>query len=459
MKPYPLTRISKTLTAVLIAAFMLNAASAQDSTAQPKSYALSVKESVDFALKNNVQVKNALLAIQIQQQSNREITSSAYPQIAGSVGLTDYLKIPVNLLPGELAGQPAGTFIPVQFGTKWSGNYGVNANQILFDGQVFVGLQARKSSIDYSRLNVEVTSEQIKANVYKIYYQLVIAKKQMEVVDINIDRTQKLLNDTKELFKNGFAERLDIDKVTVNLSNLNTEKTKLNNQLQAGYVGLKYLMGMPIRDELALTDTLNEAEIKNNILDEGSFKFDDRKEFQLLKTQEKLGLYNIKRYKFQYIPTVNLQANYTRNAFRTEFNYFKSGDAYPWFTTAFLGLNINIPIFDGFAKDSRIKKAKLELLQTQNNIEDTKNNINNEIETAKINIRSALITMDEQKKNMELSTKVYNQTQLKYGQGLGSNTEINTAESDMKIAQNNYFSALYDAVIAKVNYLKATGKL
>ncbi|RYG03190.1 MAG: TolC family protein, partial [Chitinophagaceae bacterium] len=315
------------------------------------------------------------------------------------------------------------------------------------------------SSIDYSRLNVEVTSEQIKANVYKIYYQLVVAKKQMEVVDINIDRTQKLLNDTKELFKNGFAERLDIDKVTVNLSNLNTEKTKLNNQLQAGYVGLKYLMGMPIRDELALTDTLSEAEIKNNLLDEGSFKYDDRKEFQLLKTQEKLGLYNIKRYKFQYIPTINLQANYTRNAFRTEFNYFKSGDAYPWFTTAFLGLNINIPIFDGFAKDSRIKKARYELLQTQNNIEDTKNNINNEIETAKINIRSALITMDEQKKNMELSTKVYNQTQLKYGQGLGSNTEINTAESDMKIAQNNYFSALYDAVIAKVNYLKATGKL
>ncbi|RYF99109.1 MAG: TolC family protein, partial [Chitinophagaceae bacterium] len=163
MKPYPLTRISRTLTAVLIAAFMLNAASAQDSTAQPKSYSLSVKESVDFALKNNVQVKNALIAIQIQQQTNREITSAAYPQIAGSVGLTDYLKIPVNLLPGELAGQPAGTFIPVQFGTKWSGNYGVNANQILFDGQVFVGLQARKSSIDYSRLNVEVTSEQIKA--------------------------------------------------------------------------------------------------------------------------------------------------------------------------------------------------------------------------------------------------------------------------------------------------------
>lgn len=460
MKPYPLIRISKLMTALLIMAgwpALADAQQNQDSV--PKSYQFSVKESVDFALKNSVQVKNALLAINIQEQTNREITGTAYPQLNGSVGLTDYLKIPVNLLPGELAGQAPGTFIPVQFGTKWSGNYGVNATQILFDGQVFVGLQARKSSIDYARQNVEVTSEQIKANVYKIYYQLVIAKKQMETVDVNIDRAKKLLNDTKEMFKNGFSERLDVDKINVNLSNLNTEKVRLQNQLEAGYVGLKYLMGMPVKSDLKLTDTLTEEQIKSNVLDEGNFKFEDRKEFGLLLTQEKLGKFNIKRFQYTYIPTVNLNANYTRNAFRTEFNYFKSGAAYPWFTTAFLGLSIDIPIFDGFQRDSRIKKARYELMQTQNNIENTRNNITNEIETAKINIRSALATMDEQKNNVQLAERVYNQTKLKYEQGLGSNTEITTAESDLKIAQNNYFSGLYDAIVAKIDYLKATGKL
>ncbi|HMF71014.1 MAG TPA: TolC family protein, partial [Flavitalea sp.] len=349
---------------LLLTGLLQHTVSAQENNnaQEKKRYEFSVKESVDFALKNSVQVKNALLSINIQQQTNREITGAAYPQINGDVALTDYLKIPVNLLPGELAGQPQGTFIPVQFGTKWSGNYGLNAKQILFDGQVFVGLQARKASMDYARKNVEVTSEQIKANVYKIYYQLVIAKKQMEVVDVNIDRAKKLLNDTKELYKNGFAERLDVDKVNVNVSNLNTEKTKLQNQLEAGYVGLKYLMGMPIRNELILTDSLTEEQIKSNVLDDGSFKFDDRKEFEALKLQEELNKYNIKRYKYTYIPTVSLTGNYTRNAYRTKFDYFKSGDSYPWFTTAFIGVNINIPIFDGFAKDARIKKSRYELL-------------------------------------------------------------------------------------------------
>jgi outer membrane protein TolC len=306
---------------------------------------------------------------------------------------------------------------------------------------------------------VDVTSEQIKANVHKIYYQLVVAKKQMEVLDINIERAKKLLNDTRQLYKNGFAENLDVDKVSVNISNLTTEKTKLQNQLEAGYVGLKYLMGMPVKSTLILTDSLTEEQIKSNVLDDGSFKYEDRKEFQFLKMAEKLGQFNIKRYQATYLPAISLNGAYTRNAYRTEFNYFKSGSNYPWFTTAYIGLSINVPIFDGFAKDARIKKSRYELLQTQNNIEDTKNNITNEIETAKINIRSALVTIDEQRNNMQLAEKVYNQTKLKYEQGLGSNTEITTAEADLRIAQNNYFSAMYDAIIAKIDYLKATGKL
>jgi outer membrane protein len=460
MKPYPLTKISKILTLLLLAAVSSEKLSAQ----MPKSdslgpFSFSAKESVEYALKNNVQVKNALIAINIREQSNREVTALAYPQINGSVGLTDFLKIPVNLLPGELAGQPAGTFIPVQFGTKWSGNYGVNASQILFDGQVFIGLKARKSAMAYARQNAEVTNELIKANVYKIYYSLVVSKKQMEVIDVNIDRAKKLLNDTRALYKNGFSENLDIDKVNVNVSNLQTEKIKLQNQVEAGYVGLKYLMGMPVNSQLTLSDSVTEDQIKRDVLDESNFKFEDRKEFQLAQTAEILGEFNIKQYRAQYIPTMSLTGSYTRNAYRTEFTYFKSGDSYPWFATAYIGLNINIPIFDGFARDARIKRAKFELLQTKNNLADIKNGIVNEIETAKINMRSAVITIDAQRNNMELAERVYNQTKIKYEQGLGSNLEINTAESDLKIAQNNYFSALYDAVIAKIDYLKATGKL
>jgi outer membrane protein len=420
-------------------------------------HAMSAKETVDYALKNSVQVKNALIGIQLQMQSNREITASAYPQIDGSVNVTDFLSIPTNLLPGEFFGQPAGTYIPVKFGTKYNSTYGLNLRQILFDGQVFVGLQARSASIKYAEQNVAVTQEQIKANVYKVYYQLVVGRNQIKLIDANIERAEKLLHDTKELFKNGFQEKLDVDKVNVTLSNLKTDRTRVDNQLQTGNLALKYLMGMPVKDELQLTDSLRDSDLRDNLLNNGNFNYEDRVEYQLLQTAARLGEFNVKRYKMSYYPGLSLTGGYNRNAQRNKFNFLKISE--PWFTTSFFGIGLAVPIFDGFAKDARIKQAKLQLQQTQNNIANLENSINNDMQTAKVQVGNALLNMDEQKKNMALSEQVYNQTKLKYEQGLGSNLEVTNAETDMVTSQNNYFSAVYDAIIARIDYLKAIGKL
>lgn len=450
MRPYQVRRSKKILL------LFLAGLTVQFSIAQEKQHALSAQQAVAYALKNSSQVKNALTGIKIQLQTNRDVTSAALPQVSGYVSGTNYMDIPTQLIPGEFFGQP-GTYLPVQFGTRYNVLYGVELKQLLFDGQVFVGLQARDASIEYASLTAAVTEEQIKANVYKIYYQLVVGKKQSELYDINIARTEKLLHDTRELFKNGFQEKLDVDKVQVSLSNLRTDKLKIENRLKTGNVALKYLMGMPIQEELILTDTVNEASIKEDLLTEDSAQYENRKEYQLLKATEKLGTYNIKRYKMGYLPTVSLTGAYSQNAQRNKFNFFKGGEA--WFKSTYIGLRIDVPIFDGFSKDAKIKKARLELEQTQTSMADLKNNIATEIDTAKTSLQNAVVTMEEQKKNMELAEQVYNQTKLKYEQGLGSNLEVTNAEADLKTAQNNYFSSLYDAVVARIEYLRATGKL
>ncbi|KAA9042211.1 TolC family protein [Ginsengibacter hankyongi] len=430
-------------------------ASAQQTNA-PTINSFSAKQAVDYALKNAVQVKNALLDIESQRQTNREITASALPQINGNVSLTDYLSIPTSLIPAEFFGGPPGTYQPIKFGTKYNGTYGADLQQIIFDGQVFVGLQARKTSIDLFTKTAEVTEEQIKANVYKIYYQLVVGQRQISTISANIDNYEKLLHDTKEIYKNGFAEKLDVDKVQVQLNNLNTQKLKAKNQIDAGITGLKFLLHMPQKDSLFLTDTLSDEEIKSNILDE-DYKYEDRKDYQLLGLETKLEEYNVKRYRLSKIPTLTFSANINQNAQRTTFNFFKKGE--PYFTTSFIALKLSVPIFDGGARNAKIASAKLDLLKTSNDLEQLKASIDNDVTQSRINMKSALITMDSQKKNIELAQNVYNTTKLKYEQGLGSNQEINTAQIDLITAQNNYYSSLYDAIIAKIDYLQAAGKL
>ena len=417
---------------------------------------LSIQQAVEYAHKNNVQVKNALLDISIQQQSNRDITSAALPSVTGSIGATDYLKIPTSLLPGEVFGQPRGTYIPVQFGTKYNSTASIQLQQLLFDGQVFIGLQARATSLEWRKKSAEVTEEAIKTNIYKIYYQLVVSKTQIALLDANINRLNKLDHDTRELYKNGFAEKLDLDKIAVQVANLQTEKTKALNNIDSGYLGLKTLMGMPIKDSLVLTDKITDDQIKEDFTNDSSYQYSDRKEFQYLQLAKKLNEFNIKRYKLSYFPTLSLTGAYSKNAQRNEFDFFGKGD---WFTTSYVGLNISIPIFDGFAKDSRIKKSRMELTQTNNQIDNLQLSIDNEVAQARINFRSAISTMNYQKKNMDLAEDVYNQTKKKYEIGSGSNTEITSAQTDLVTAQTNYINALYTAIIAKVDYLKAIGKL
>jgi outer membrane protein len=446
-------------------------------TARITRHEFSIQQAVDYAKKNNVNVKNALVDVQLQQQVNIEVTANAYPQINANLGTTYNPSVATQVLPNFISpatyqvlidegvkdgsGNPIVMpndfgFIAAQFGTKFSASAGISLRQILFDGQVFVGLMARGATMRFAQKNVEITEEIIKANIYKIYYQLVVSKIQVELLDANMTRFEKLLHDTKEIYKAGFAEQLDIDKVNVQLTNLQTEKRKVLNTISNGYYGLKVLIGMPVNDELVLTDKLTDEQIKEGILDATAYSYDNRKEYQYAEIGRELLGYNIRRYNLSRIPTLALNANYAKSAQRDKWNFLGKGD---WFSVSSISLNIAVPIFNGFYTKSKIQQAKLELQKSENQIEALKLSIDNEVAAAKNNFTSAIASMDFQKKNMELAEKIYQQTKKKYEMGTGSQTEINTAQTDLKAAQTNYITALYDAIVAKVDFMKATGKL
>jgi len=441
--------------AILSSVVLLSAM--QSSIAQNKNE-FSVKQAVDYGVKNAVQVKNALIDIKIQEQTNREITAAAFPQINGSVNTIHYFNVPVQSIPNFIA--PAtynvlqkegvkngtgntitmpngGNFgnLPLQFGTPWTSSAGLDFSQLLFDGQVFVGLQARSAAMELSKKYSEVTAEQIKANIYKVYYQLVVGKSQLASLEANIERFKKLLHDTKEIYKNGFAEKLDVDKLVVQLNNLTTEREKVINQLYVGNAGLKFLINMPQKEELVLTDSLTESELKSNIMEE-SINYADRKEIQLLTLASKMNGYNVKRYNLSRIPTVAAFGSYSKNAQRNAFNFFDKGD---WFTTSLIGLKVAVPIFDGFARRSKIAGAKFALDKTNNSLAQAKEMMDYEVIQARTKMKSAILTADVQKQNIQLAEDVFRITQKKYTEGLGSNQEIYNAQTELKVAQNNYY--------------------
>ena len=426
---------------------------AQDTTVATR-HEFSIQQAIDYANKHNTEVKNVLIDVLLQKETNRQVTAAAYPSISANGSVTDNLKLQTTLLPGEFLGQPPGSLVPVTFGTKYITNGSLDLNQILFDGQVFVGLQARRTSIEWAKKNVEVTQEMIKTNIYKVYYQLVVSKTQIDLIDANIDLLKKQQHDAQVMYENGFVEKLDVDRASVGIANLQTERERAVAGIVNGYVGLKVLLGMPTRDELILTDTLSDAQIKEGVLENSTYSYQDRKEFQYLQLTRDLNAYNIKRYKLSKIPTLSVGASYSKQHLEDN---LKFGGR--WFTSSYIALRLSVPIFKGFETNSKIQSARLTVQKLDNQLEGLKLNIDNDVEVAKNNFKTAISAMDVQKRNMELAETVYQQTKKKFEVGTGSTTDLTAAQKDLQAAQTNYINALYDAIIAKTDYLKATGKL
>jgi len=440
-------------------------------------YELTIKEAVDLAFKNVVELKNAEIDYQIQQQKNREILGAAYPQLSGNVGANHYLKLPAIIFPDATAtavysilkqegvrdanGQPITNVPPVinrqvSFQQPWNFQAGATLTQLLFQPDVFVGLQAREAALDFSSSQIDIVKERIKDSAYKRYYAILIAQKQLNFMNNSLERLQKLYRDDSIMFKNGFIERLELDKVQVQINNLTTIKNQVAAGLDMAYAGLKFALGISQKDIVVLKDDLSSASIRDNLLDP-EFKYEDRPEIRTLGHARRLQELDLKRNKLGYFPTVAASANYTVTGQGREF--FTSSNT-TWINSSFVGLNINVPLFDGGQRRAKINQSMLNVEKVDNTINNVKQAIDLEQTITKQMLLTSLDNLDIQEKNMQLAEKVFNITKLKFQEGVTTTSfEVIQAENDLQTAQNNYFNALYNAVVARIGYLRSLGKL
>jgi outer membrane protein len=427
------------------------------STYAQNIHSLSAEEAIELAKKNNISVKAALTNLAIQEQTNKEITALALPKVTGTAGTTDYFNVPVTLVPGEFFQQPAGTYFPVAFQQKYVASGGFNLTQTLFDGSVFVGLKARQSTLDYYKKAIDLTMEDLSVQVYKTYYQLVVSKTQIQLEDSNIYRAAKLLHDTKVMNENGFVEKLDVDKADVQLTNFETQKQGTATNIVNGFTLLKFLLGIPAADSIVLTTDFSVADLTGGIPMDIEYSYKNRFDYQSLEIQKQLNDFDIRRYQAAYYPTLKLNGAYLKNAANNTYDLFSKSST--WFTTSYLGLSLDVPIFEGFAKNARLKRARLTSALTTDQIENLKLNIGQQVAVAKNNFINSIQTMDAQKINMDRAESVYRQMKKKFESGLATNTDLSSSQSDLITAQSSYLNALYNAVISKVDFLKAIGKI
>lgn len=415
----------------------------------------SLQEAISYAQNHQISIKNAKIDEQIAANTVKKTIGIGLPQVSANANFQDFLKVPTSLVPGEFFGEPAGTLIPVQFGVKYNSGIGLEVSQLLFDGSYLVGLQASKTYKELSLKNTARTRIETSVAVTKAYYSVLVSNEQLALIDANIERLRKSLNDTEQLFKNGFAEKIDVDRLSVLNNNLLTERENVIRLLALNVNLLKFQMGMTIGSSITLTDKISDINISNTpVMNDGS-AYSKRIEYSLLQTQKKLNELDVKRYKSLFLPSLAAFGSSTANFQSDSFK-----DLYDRrFPTTVIGLRLSIPIISGGQKLYDLRNAKLESLKTDNNLINLSNSIDLEVSQARTTYLNGQKSLENQKRNMDLAKEVLRVTKVKYDQGVGSSLEVTTAETSLKEAQNNYINALYDMLINRVNLDKALGNI
>ncbi|MFT4664874.1 MAG: outer membrane protein [Polaribacter sp.] len=424
---------------------------------------MSLEEAIKYARQNSLTIKNAKLNQSDADQLINERKATGLPQVNGKIDYQYYFLLPQILLPeafellakdpvtGEL---PPGWSRQASFALRNNLNFGLSASSLIFDGSYLSAVKAAKRYRDYVDLELNAKEKEISDAVREAYLPPLLLSEGINILNKNITNIEKLERETAAMYKEGFVEQLDVDRLTLSLANLNTEKENLEKQREAAVNYLKFAINYPVDKELLLTDDINSLLVEATEEDlNGTANYNSWPQYKVAEMGLELNKLNIEVSKKGYLPSASAFASYSYGFQGDKFN-----DEGFWLSAGIVGLQIDVPIFDGFSKRSKIQRASLALEIARNQKKDLERVINLELTNSRTAYNNAISRVGSQQKNVDLAQRIYDMTQIKYKEGVGSSLEITQAEQSLFQTQQNYTNALYELLVAKAALDKALGK-
>lgn len=412
----------------------------------------SLADAVKYAMANNNTIKNAQVDILDAEQNIKEQFSRGLPQINGSLDFQHFLKVPVLPLPEAFAMGDPNAPTSIAFQLKNNFTAGISARGMLFDGSFFVGLRAAKASGEYYNLQLENSKRTVRSQVTQTYFPTLLLKTNVAILDNNISNLEKLKDEVAAQFEAGFVEQLDVDRLVLSLNNLRSQRDQVAQQGENALRALKFALGYPLEDLLRVEDDLVklETEIDAALLT-SDIPYLQRPEIRLLDKTIALQGLNEELQKAAYLPTVYATVS---GQYQFQGNSFSDGF---WAPTVVVGLSANIPIYDFGGRAARVERAKLATQKVINQRNDVERSIQLEVINARATFTANADRLKVTKDNLDLAQRIYDTTQIKYREGVGSSVEVVQAEQALYESQANYLNALYETLVAKENLFLALG--
>ncbi len=412
----------------------------------------NLKTCIEYGLKNHR--SNAVYANQkrIADAQAKEALADYLPKISLNGTVDDNLKVQQTVIPGGIFGPDD---IRVAFTKKFNTNGVAQLDQTLYDQSLINGLKANKYNVEQAGLSQQQNDEAIIYNISTAYYQIMVYREQLALLKINRETYQKQIDISALKVKKGVALQKDLDKVTVDLNNAESQMRVAESNLTLSENQLKYEMGYPITDVLtveSMSADKTPAPLAANI---SQFALNNRTDYRISEINAKLLEIDESRIKAGGLPKLTAYARYGTIGFGDNLSQsFSSMTPY-----SAVGLKLSFPIFDFFKRSAQYNQAKFKRLNAQENLKLDEGKYQLQYENARTKMLKEQTNVDNNKRNIELARSVFSTTDLQFQKGTTDLTDWLNAQNSLKEAQNNYLNSLYQFYLAKVELEKAGGTL
>ena len=436
----------KKITVLLFLLCSSLSAQVQDSL---KSYSLSLQEAIDLGLENNYSSKRSQKDIEKALKQKWEIISQGLPQLTGNVDYQNFLKQPVTLIPGEIAGGEPGSFVPVRFGTKQSINAAATWNQLIFDGSYIVGLQSVRTLLQLSENAKIKTDIEVKKAIISAYGNVLLAEESVEILKQNLETVRKNFSDTQKIYENGLAEEEDVERLEITLLTLENNLNRSERMREISYEMLNLTLGIPNEAEVTLTEELEELALQyyDLALLAQEIEVEETIDYRIAFNNTEYAKIQERLEKAKALPSLTGFVNYGYQGYSETFSFFNEDQEY--FAQSVLGVSLNIPIFSSGMRSSRTAQRKIEYEQSLLDLQETESEVRLQIETAKSEYEFSLENLEAQKRSLALAERIEDKNQIKFFEGLASSFELSEAQTQLYQAQQNYLQAMLDLINAR----------
>lgn len=436
------------LTAFLVSCQYFSFSQSISDTLLPDTAPLSA--CVQYALMRQPVIQQSLIDEQITERTIKSKLADWFPQLNLDYNLQHFFQLPTIISPDL---NNPGAKREIKNGVLNTSNFTFTLNQAIFNRDV---LLASRSARDVRKRSAELTAGSkidVVVAVSKAYYNVLLSKQQIKVLDENIMRLDRSLKDAFNQYQSGITDKIDYKRATISLNNTKADRKQAEEQINTKLAILKEAMGMEAGHPLDIVYDSLQMERDAFIDTTSAINYESRIEYQLLKTEQRLLKANVDYTRWNFLPTVSAFGNYVP-VFQNDRFPDLYNKIYPYSS---MGLKISLPIFQGTKRIQEKRIAELQLKRSDWDMLSLKNSINTEYVQALSSYKTNLVYLNTLRSNVELAKEVYNTLSLQYKSGVKTYLDVIISETDLRTAQVNYLNALNQLISSKLDVQRALG--